>query len=305
MRVTVTVPASAGNTGSAFDSLGFAFGLCNEVVLDTSKPGALEVEGEGAEALKRGETNLVREAIGRFEAEVLKKRLPPHGLRLVNRIPFGRGLGSSAAAIVGGLAAADATAGTKLSKEQLLRLAIPMEGHPDNAAPAVFGGAVLTVFEDGQVGGPITVVPYAIRPDWKAVLFVPDLVIPTKDARAILPPSVPRKDAVFNHSRAALLATAITLNRPELLRVAMQDRLHQPYRSELFPEMDDLIRAALAGGGWGACLSGAGSGIFALASSSKAQAVAAAMTKAAGELGVAGRAIVLEIPPTGISVTVA
>ena len=301
MKVRVTVPASASNTGPAFDSLGVAFGHFNEVVADTDRPGALDIEGEGAELLRKGEPNLVRLAIARF-AEVTGKAVPPHGLALVNRIPFARGLGSSAAAIVGGLLAADALTGAGLGRKDLLKIALAMEGHPDNVAPAIYGGFVLTVLEEGEVNGPITVVPLVAPPAWRAVLFVPELVIPTKDARAILPKEVSRRDAVFNHSRAALLAAAIAQNRPDLLRVAMQDRLHQPSRSKIFPPQDDLIRAGLDGGAWGACLSGAGSAILAIADAAKAAGVGEAMKAKAAGLGVPGRGLVLEIPASGARV---
>ncbi|HLY75788.1 MAG TPA: homoserine kinase, partial [Planctomycetota bacterium] len=138
MRLRVTVPASAGNTGSAFDSLGIAYGLTNEVIVDTEAPGRLDVQGEGADLLQKGEPNLVQAAMARF-VQATGRALPPVGLTLLNRIPFGRGLGSSAAAIVGGLVAADALAETGLSRLKLLQLALPMEGHPDNVAPALYG----------------------------------------------------------------------------------------------------------------------------------------------------------------------
>ena len=301
MRVRVTVPASAGNTGSAFDSLGIAYGLANEVVVDTETPGRLDVEGEGADLLKKGEPNLVQAAMERF-IQATGKELPKFGLTLVNRIPFGRGLGSSAAAIVGGLVAADALAETGLSRQKLLQLALPMEGHPDNVAPALYGGAVLTVLDEGRVDGPLTVVPFTPPTDWRAVLYVPELIVPTKDARAILPKEVPRADAVFNHSRVGLLVSALTQHRPDLLRVAMQDRLHQPYRAILMPFMEALIRAGLDAGAWGACLSGAGSAILALSSRAKADAVAAAMSANAQASGVPGRSLVLEIPNSGAKV---
>src|SRR6185436_20165549 len=301
MKIRVSVPASAGNTGSAFDSLGIAYGLTNEVILDTEKPGQLEVEGEGAELLRKGEPNLVHQALERF-AQATGKTLPPFGLTLVNRIPFGRGLGSSAAAIVGGLVGADALAETGLSRQKLLQMALPMEGHPDNVAPALYGGAVLTVLEEGRVDGPLTVVPFVVPADWRAVLYVPDLIIPTKQARAILPKEAPRADAVFNHSRVGLLVAALTQHRSDFLRVAMQDRLHQPYRSKLFPEMEELIRSGIEGGAWGAALSGAGSAILTIAARAKADGVAAALARKAEALHVPGRALVLEIPSAGAKV---
>ncbi|MBI3854284.1 MAG: homoserine kinase [Planctomycetes bacterium] len=301
MKIRVSVPASAGNTGSAFDSLGIAYGLSNEVILDTEQAGGLAVEGEGAELLRKGEPNLVQQAFERF-SQALGKTLPPFGLTLINRIPFGRGLGSSAAAIVGGLVAADALAETGLSRQKLLQLALPMEGHPDNVAPALYGGAVLTVLEEGRVDGPLTVVPFTVPADWRAVLYVPDLIIPTKQARAILPKEVPRADAVFNHSRVGLLVSALTQHRSDFLRVAMQDRLHQPYRAKLFPEMEELIRAGIEGGAWGAALSGAGSAILCIASRAKAEAVAASLSRKAQELKVSGRSLILEIPSAGARV---
>lgn len=301
MKLRVSVPASAGNTGSAFDSLGIAYGLVNEVVVDTEAPGRLAVEGEGAELLKKGEPNLVQAAMERF-AQATGKALPPVGLTLINRIPFGRGLGSSAAAIVGGLVAADALAETGLSRLKLLQLALPMEGHPDNVAPALYGGAVLTVLDEGRVDGPLTVVPFTAPNDWRAVLYVPDLIIPTKQARAILPKEVPRSDAVFNHSRVGLLVSALTQHRPDFLRVAMQDRLHQPYRAKLMPEMEALIAAGLEAGAWGSCLSGAGSAILAIASKTKADDVSAALTRKAQDLRLSGKSLILEIPSSGAKV---
>jgi len=298
MRIRVSVPASAGNTGSAFDSLGIAYGLTNEVIVDTEAPGRLDVEGEGADLLRKGEPNLVQQAMERF-AQATGQKLPPVGLTLVNRIPFGRGLGSSAAAIVGGLVAADALAETGLSRLKLLQLALPMEGHPDNVAPALYGGAVLTVLDEGRVDGPLTVVPFTAPSDWRAVLYVPDLIVPTKEARAILPKEVPRADAVFNHSRAALLVAALTQHRPDFLRIAMQDRIHQPYRAKLMPFMEALIATGIEAGAWGACLSGAGSAILSISSRAKAEEVSAALTKKAQALKLPGRSLVLEIPSAG------
>lgn len=301
MKLRVSVPASAGNTGSAFDSLGIAYGLHNEILIDTEKPGHFEAEGEGAELLKKGEPNLVQLAFEKFTAAT-GKALPPFGLTLINRIPFGRGLGSSAAAIVGGLVAADAIAETGLSRQKLLQIALPIEGHPDNVAPALYGGGVLTVLNEGRVDGPLTVVPLQVSAGWRAVLYVPDLIIPTKEARAILPREVPRADAVFNHSRVGLLVAAFSQHKPEFLKVAMQDRLHQPYRMKLFPEMATLIQSGLDGGAWGACMSGAGSAILAIAAEPKAAAVAESMRRAAESLKVPGRTLILEIPPAGARV---
>jgi homoserine kinase len=302
MKFRVSVPATAGNTGSAFDTLGTAFEFRNEVVVDTDHPGELSVKGEGADLLKKGEANLVREAMTRFE-QATGKKPPPHGLSLVNHIPLGRGLGSSAAAIVGGLLAADALTNAGLSRMQLLQLAVPMEGHPDNAAPALYGGAVLTVQNEGRLGGSLTVVPLKIPSDWKAALFIPEfVVIKTREARALLPKEVLLADALHNHSRSALLVAAILQERPDLLKVAMQDRLHQSHRAKLFPPMNDLIESALQAGAWGSCLAGAGPSILAIAFEGKAEGVAAAIKDKAHALKVPGRSVVLDFASTGAKV---
>jgi homoserine kinase len=301
MRVHISIPASAGNIGSAFDTLGLAYGLYNEVIVDTAAPGSFEAEGEGAEHLRSGTQNLVTYAIDRFAKET-GRVVPPHGMKLVNRIPFWRGLGSSAAAIVGGLLAADALTESRLKREELLHLALLVEDHPDNVSAALFGSALLTVFHEGHVEGPFTTIPLQVPAHWRAVLFVPDLHLPTKEAREILPRMIPRQDAVFNQSRVGLLIAAFTQGRPELLKVAMQDRIHQPYRAKLFPEMDALIQAGIDGGAWGACLSGAGSAILALCSDSKAAQAAASMEQRAQWLKVPGRSMVLEIPKEGAKV---
>jgi homoserine kinase len=302
MRFRVTVPATVGNTGSAFDALGVALGFSNELVFDDAKPGDIVVKGEGAEALRKGEPNLVREALSRFE-QATGKRVPPCGMTLQNHIPFGRGLGSSAAAIVGGLLAADTLTNAGLSRMQLLQLAVPLEGHPDNVAPALYGGAALTVLNEGRLGGSITVVPIHLPAGWKAAVFIPEfVVVPTREARALLPREVPLVDAVFNHSRAALLVAAMTQERPDLLKVAMQDRLHQSYRSKLFPAMDALIQTALEGGAWGACLAGSGPSILAISPQAKVEGIASALKDKAHSLKIPGRSLALEFSATGARV---
>jgi homoserine kinase len=300
-RIRVLVPASAGSVGSALDTLGLALGLSNEVIVDTSRPSELEIEGEGAELLGEGEPNLVRHAFDRL-AGATGRTIPTHGLRLVNRIPMGRGLGCSAAAIVGGLLAADALADTQLSRMQLLELALSIEGNPDHVAPAIYGGAVLTVQNEGRAQGSLTVIPLGVRADWKAVLFVPDLIISTSQARKLLPEAVPRADAIYHHSRVGLLVAALAQGRADLLRVAMEERWRQPYCAKLFPEMPELIRAGIEGGAWGACLCGSGSAILALGSPSKVPGLAEAMRRKAAELGVSGRTMVLDLPATGARV---
>ena len=300
MRLCVTVPASAGNAGPGFDSFGLAYGLHNEVVVDTEKPGAFQVEGEGVEELERGAANLVSLAMQVFSQET-DRALPEHGLHLINRIPFGRGLGSSAAAIVGGMAAADALTGAGLSRDELMALALKVENHPDNLSAAIHGGAVLTVFHD-SIRGPFQCVQLPVPSDWRAVLFVPDQVSPTEEARALLPREVPRRHAIFNHSRVGLLVAAFLNGEPEHLGLAMQDRLHQPYRAELFPAMGRLMKSAAEAGAWGSCLSGAGPAILAITGKNRTGKVSSAMEETASGLAVNGRSLVLEFSGWGFQV---
>ncbi len=300
MRFRVTVPASAGNAGPGFDSFGLAYGLYNEVVVDTEKPGTFQAEGEGVRQLERGASNLVSVAMKVFSRET-DRALPEHGLHLINRIPFGRGLGSSAAAIVGGMAAADTLTGAGLSRNELMALALKVENHPDNLSAAIHGGAVLTVFHD-SVRGPFQCLPLTVPGDWRAVLFVPEQVSPTEEARALLPKEVPRRHAIFNHSRVGLLVAAFLKGEPEHLGLAMQDRLHQPYRAKLFPAMGRLMKSAVDAGAWGSCLSGAGPTILALTGQHRTGPVSSAMEETAKTLGVNGRSLILEIPASGFRV---
>jgi homoserine kinase len=300
MRFHVTVPASAGNVGPGFDSFGLAYSLYNEVVVDTEKPGTFQAEGEGVDQLERGAANLVSLAMKVFSRET-DRALPEHGLHLINRIPFGRGLGSSAAAIVGGMAAADALTGAHLSRDELMALALKVENHPDNLSAAIHGGAVLTVFHD-SVRGPFTCLQLPVATDWRAVLFVPDQISLTDEARALLPKEVPRRHAIFNHSRVGLLVAAFLKGEPRQLGLAMEDRLHQPYRAKLFPAMGRLMKSAVEAGAWGSCLSGAGPAILALTGDDRTGEVSSAMEETASALSVSGRSLVLEFPASGFRV---
>ncbi|HEY3078413.1 MAG TPA: homoserine kinase [Chloroflexota bacterium] len=300
MRVTARVPATAANLGSGFDCLGIALELRSEVVLDLDRPFGIEIEGEGEDRLPRDGRNLVARTIRGF-FERLGRPVPPFHLTLRNRIPQTGGLGSSSAALVGALLAANVVAGRPSSVEQLLCLAAELEGHPDNVAPAVLGGLVVAVVEP-DAG--LLAVPLSVPPELSAVVFVPGFVMRTRRARQVLPKLVPHRDAVFNASRTALLVSAFQSGRLDLLRVAMQDRLHQPYRSQLFPAMGAVFEAALGAGACGACLSGAGSAILAFATD-RQSAIGEAMQRAAHARGVEGRWLTADIARSGADVIVA
>lgn len=292
-KIKVRTPASSANLGPGFDCLGMALGVFNELTLEITESGLeIEIRGEGEDSLPRDRSNLVARVIDEF----FPKLLPPEGglrISLQNTIPVTRGMGSSSATIVGSLMAANELAGRPFSREDLHALATRYEGHPDNVTPAFLGGLTVAVMEDDKVF--YTKVPFS---PMHAVLFVPNFSTATAKARQILPSRVDRRDAVYNVGRAALLVAALSTNQPHLLAVATEDRLHQPYREQLFPQMQAFFQAALQAGARGAFLSGAGSTILALADEGE-QEIADAMAATANSLGVGGRTLVTEISPMG------
>ena len=293
--VEVKAPATSGNLGPGFDCLGMALDIWNEVRVEAG-PGGVSIEGEGAETLERDGSNLVHRCIARVFQET-GTAMPELSVACRNAIPLARGLGSSSAAVVAGLVAGNALCGDALTTEELLRLAVEIEGHPDNAAPAMLGGCQIVT----QDGDRLTTASVPIASPLKAVLFIPDQAMPTAQARALLPPQVPRGDAVFNMARAALLVHALVTGRYEHLRVATQDRLHQPPREAIFPAMPLIFRAALAAGALGVFLSGAGSSILALANQ-REMTIGYEMADIAEKAGVHGTLLVTDLSPRGAHV---
>lgn len=260
--VAVRVPATSANLGPGFDTLGLALSIYDELMV-TAVPGAgveIEVHGEGADTVPRDESHLVVRTIA-HAYEAFGRPMP--GLRVVARnvIPHGRGLGSSGAAVVSGLLAAKGllAGDVELGEGDLLRLATELEGHPDNVAPALFGG--LTIAWMGQDGPQHKklLVHRGVSP----LVFVPEFTMSTSVARSLQPLHVPREDAVFNVSRSALLIAALTQS-PELLLAATEDKLHQDYRAQAMPETNALVRA-LREEGFAAVVSGAGPSVLVLA----------------------------------------
>jgi len=261
--VTVAVPATSANLGPGFDVLGLALDLVDEVTAEVVPEGyRVDVVGEGAGEVPTGVDHLiVATMLTTFEQMGVAR---PPGLRLKchNRIPHARGLGSSSAAIVAGIALARGltTAGATLDDAAALALAAEIEGHPDNVAPCLLGG--FTIAWTGTDGA------HAVRLDpadsVTPVVYVPAERGLTAHARAALPAEVPHRDAVFNTARAALLVHALS-TAPELLLAATEDRLHQPYRAPAMPETANLV-AALREAGVPAFVSGAGPSVLALTS---------------------------------------
>lgn len=251
MRLTVRVPATSANLGAGFDCLGLALDLCNDVTIDTDARPGVGWQGEGADELPTDGSDMVSRAMALVAASA-GVDLPAVGMSGVNRIPLERGLGSSSAAAVAGITAARALLepGSALDRDAIFEAASELEGHPDNAAAAVFGGLTIAT---GTVA-PVRLDPH---PELRPVLLIPeDVRLPTEQARQALSPQVPREDAVFNLQRAALAVIALT-QRPELLDEAVRDRLHQDARLALVPEVRhvfDRFRSA----GVPVCVSGAG-----------------------------------------------
>ena len=251
--VTVRVPASTANLGPGFDCLGLALQMYNTVELAFSVSTEVEITGEGQGQLPQGPRNLVLRTAERLASEV-GVAVPGWFLRQHNDIPLARGLGSSSAAIVGGLVAANHLLAAGLDNRKLLQIAAELEGHPDNVAPALYGGLTACCVEGGEV--------FCLRfpaPCELAVgVAIPRFELSTEHARAVLPEQVPFADAVFNVSRAACTLAALVSGAWEVLGTVMQDRLHQPYRAPLVAGLEEVIAAAQEAGACGTVLSGSG-----------------------------------------------
>jgi homoserine kinase len=294
LRVHVRIPATSANLGPGFDALGLALALYNEVTATEADAVSITIAGEGVGRLPPNDHNVMVRAVRQaYEAA----GRPFKGVRLacVNRVPTARGLGSSAAAWVGGLVAGNALLGGPLARTDLLTLAARAEGHPDNVAAALLGGLTVScMLGDGRIAAVSLPVPGAVR--W--VVLVPEVTSATAEARAVLPTTVPRGDAVFNVQRVALLLAALQAGRYDVLGTALDDRLHQPYRLRLFPWMPAVADAARAAGALGCVLSGAGPSLLA-AVRDDAEVVARSMEGALAAAGVRGRAWAFAVDTEG------
>lgn len=315
--ITVWVPASSANLGPGYDALGLALDFGLEVTLEETPSGLdIRVEGDGQEEIARDDSNLIVRAAERVFDLVRQGRATgagahvPKGLRLFirNGIPITRGLGSSAAAIVAGLLAADRLSGANLGLEALVSLGTEMEGHPDNIVPSFFGGITVAVWEDGRVYHQSIRPPEALL----LVLAVPDFHVPTEEARKRVPTQVSLQDAVHNLGRSSLLVASLASGSWDLLRVAMRDRLHQPYRRPLVPGLEEALAAAETAGAAGAALSGSGPSVLAVVpggSGAQAEAegtasrVGQAMADAFRGRQVSCQVLVTRIAPWGALVT--
>jgi homoserine kinase len=260
VRITVSVPATSANLGPGFDTLGMALSHYDHYSAEvTGSALQIEIRGEGEKDAPRDENNLVFKAL-KLVFDSVGEKVPGLKISCENNIPHGRGMGSSGAAVAGGVMLAAGLLAPKhqLTEQQLLEFATELEGHPDNVAPALFGGLTIAWVDDNGPHHKKLTVHRGISP----LVLVPSNQMSTKLARSLQPDSVPHTDAVFNVSRSALLVAALTQS-PELMMAATEDKLHQSYRAAAMPETSELI-SALRASGHPAVVSGAGPSVLVL-----------------------------------------
>lgn len=295
--VKVKVPATTANLGAGFDTFGLALKLYNEFIVEEADGVFVDTQPK-SEFLENPENNLYIQVV-KYLCEKEGKTF--HGARLkqVSNIPVARGLGSSASAIVAGILTGYAVHKKELTDEEFFEVAYRFEPHPDNLLPAWKGGFITALKTDTGTYYQKLDFPEEI----KAVVVIPDFELSTKKAREVLPSAIPYKDAVFNLQRASLFIAAIVNRRYDLFRVAMEDRLHQPYRKALIPGFDQVVEAALDCGALGASLSGAGSTIIALALENFEK-IGQAMVEAFKTAGINAEYKVLDIDTEGAKIEI-
>lgn len=297
--VTVTVPATTANIGPGFDCLGTALTLYNQfqfsLLSAKRNPLEIQVKGLAAERVSTDASNLVYQAFVKLYHHV-DQAPPPVRIEIEMAVPLARGLGSSATAIVGGLVGANALAGSPLTAQEVMQLAITMEGHPDNVVPALVGGCQLTAS--------------GIETDWELcdiqwhdsicpIVAIPNFELSTQKARVVLPTSYSRADAIFNTAHLGLLVRGLQTGQPNWLKAALQDRIHQPYREILIPGYEQVRSAALKAGAFGLVISGAGPTLLALTNIHTRDAVKMAMESAWVAQGISVHAQALQVDRQG------
>ncbi|MDD9975682.1 MAG: homoserine kinase [Candidatus Poribacteria bacterium] len=254
-KVTARIPASTTNLGPGFDVLGLALQLYSMVTLEPIETDTeVVVSGVDADKIPSTPEHVAFQAVELVFNRSGTKRPKGFKLQIENGIPAIRGLGGSGTAILGGLLTANALCDTPFSDPELLNFATELEGHPDNVAASLYGGLVVSAQENAQVH----TVRLECPPVLSIVLAIPDFPLSTEQARGVLPTSVGFSDAIYNTSRSTLLIASIATKQFEMLRIAMKDRLHQPYRTSLIPGFDEVAEAATAAGALSVALSGAG-----------------------------------------------
>lgn len=293
---TLKIPATSANLGPGYDVIGMALNIYNtfEVTLGTLEKLVIEISGEGEAELPIDETNLVYKAVEEG-CRKIGVAIPGLHIRLHNEVPLNRGMGSSSTAVIGGLMIAREISGGKLDEETIIQTAVELEGHPDNLTPAYYGGVIVNYVEDNRYKTVKIIPPSPL----KAVLLVPHIQISTRMARELLPARYSSKDMVHNLRAITLLITALQSGKYELLRTAMDDTVHTPYRAELIPNFYEVAEAAKEAGAFGCAISGSGSTIIALCDGNE-EAIGNAMMNAFGEYAAKSRVIMADIAEEGI-----
>ncbi len=304
--VYVKVPASTSNLGPGFDALGLALELHNEVEIRielgktlSKKRVDIKIKGEGENSLPNDEGNIVwQAALKVFELYKFPIKKLNLSIKLNNKIPLARGLGSSAAARLGGVVAANALCHNFLNQTKILSLVTEMEGHPDNVVPSLVGGLCVST----AVQGIVQFIRLASPHHLSAVVCVPDFELSTKKARAVLPDKVSHADAVFNVQRVSLLMAALQSGNYSYLRLAMEDRLHQNYREKLIPGFRQAVQNGYKAGAYGVALSGAGPAVFALSQPGKAIVVGRDMAKGFTSAGKSAQSHIINFDNKGVQI---
>jgi homoserine kinase len=299
-RITVIVPGTTANIGVGFDCLGAALTVYNEFqfsILESPSEFVMTVEGEEASRVSTNKDNLLYQSFLKLY-QYLDRQVPGVAIHTKLGVPLARGLGSSATAIVGGLMGANALAGNPLSITEITEIAIALEGHPDNVVPALFGNCQLSVGNESN--WQITEIPW--HSDIVPVVAIPDFELSTEEARAVLPNKYSRSDAIFNISRMGLLLRGLATNNNGWLTMALEDKLHQPYREKLIRGYTTVKQAALAAGAYGMVISGAGPTLLALCNRSLVEKVVTAMNHTWQDRGISPQVKALTLDSQGARV---
>ncbi|MGE7274539.1 homoserine kinase [Brevibacillus panacihumi] len=302
-RVRVTVPSSTANLGPGFDTLGMALQLYSVVEMQVSEQTTIELIGKELQGTPTDKSNLLYV----IAAELFQQAglaVPELHIRASSEAPLTRGLGSSAAAIVGALVAANHLAGEPFTRDQLFAMAVKKEGHPDNVGPSFFGGIIVATMPEKE-NQPIPYIRLAPPAAMRALVVIPDYALSTEKARNALPQVYSKKDVIYNVGHSSLLVAALAQGRLDLLGQAMGDRLHQPYRAPLVPGLEEILAAATDNGAVGAALSGAGPTILCLtASDSECERLKSFVDQVMRGHGISYQTMVLQPDEHGVQVEV-
>lgn len=297
--VKIQVPATTANIGSGFDILGACLNLYNYIDIDISDSYNLSYSGqEYKNSLSSDKNNLFYSSIEKVYNE-FGNRIPEFNINIDVNIPLSRGLGSSSSAIVAGVYSANHFLGNKLNNNEMLKICNDIEGHPDNVAPCLLGGIIISMSEYNKV------YTQKIKPknNYKFIVVVPEFELSTKEARKVLPEKVSFSDSIFNSSHLAFLIMSLINGDNELLKISLNDRLHEQYRGKLIKGFDDIKKVAVENGAIGSVLSGAGPTILAIANNNEEN-IAKEMQKKWLDFGISSNYKILDIDNEGCRILI-